>query len=441
MVPWRLLNSSRARRLRNEAEELSRFYEAPRSDEEIEAVQLERWNREWRDIVSGSPYYADLKSRLGRPEVFSSWDEFTERMPVLTRADVQAHGKSMAVAGKKPDFMRTTGGSTAQPIQMPAWNSEAEATRSHMWLGRGWFGVTPESRLFLLWGHAHLLGAGWRRYVNLARRALSDHVTQYHRFSAYDLQPAKLRRAAETMLRWKPEYMIGYSVALDLFARANAELRDALRGLGLKVVIGAAEAFPHPDSAERLSDLFGCPVAMEYGSVETGLIAHVHPSGGYHVFWRNYFIEAVPNTSDATRGKIRVTSLFPRCFPLVRYEIGDEIELEAPMKRRGVTRFARVAGRCNDYLLLRDGTPVHSELFTHAVRGCSAVSAYQIVQAAADIEIRCTSAGTIDEAAKQAMRDALGRVHPELSGVRVKQVERLEQTVAGKTRMVIRTPA
>jgi hypothetical protein len=56
------------------------------------------------------------------------------------------------------------------------------------------------------------------------------------------------------------------------------------RGLGLRPVVGTAESFLAPESADLIEGLFGCPVGMEYRAVETGVLAHTHPDGGFRFF-------------------------------------------------------------------------------------------------------------------------------------------------------------
>src|SRR4029453_6081329 len=121
-----------------------------------------------------------------------------------------------------------------------------------------------------LWGHSHLLGTGLSGRLRRSKVVVSDRLLGYLRFSAYDLRPEKLRKAGAALVAHRPDFVIGYSVALDLFGRANTDRGPDLRSLGLRAVIGTAESFPSPDSRSRLEDLFGCPVTMEYGSVETG---------------------------------------------------------------------------------------------------------------------------------------------------------------------------
>lgn len=424
----------RSRLYARELHRLAHGLEAP-APEARAARQLAALNETWASVVTDSPYWARRVRELGLPPAFDSLEEYAAVVPLVGREEVQAHGAEMASARRKPDFVRLTGGSTSKPVQLPAWRNEVARTRFNQWIGRSWYGVDPGSRLFLLWGHSHLLGTGLPGWLRARRLELSDRLLGYHRFSAYDMRPEVLRRAAEVLAEFRPDYVVGYAVALDLFARANQERRDLLRAAGVRAVFGTAESFPASDSVERLSDLFGCPVGMEYGAVETAVVAHTHPEGGYRVFWPDNLVEAV---GEGSRRRVVVTALYPRCFPLVRYEIGDELELEDPAAPGvGVERFARVAGRCNDYVELADGSLIHSEAFSHAVRACPPVRSFQVVIAGDGPSIRFTADRALEPAEAAALRERLGRIHPELQQLALARVDELSQTVAGKTRMVV----
>jgi phenylacetate-CoA ligase len=170
--------------------------------------------------------------------------------------------------------------------------------------------------------------------------------------------------------------------------------------------------------------------------VETGLIAHGQPDGGFRVFWRSHLVEGA---GEGPRRRVRVTSLYPRAFPLVRYEIGDEVDLASPDEdATSLYEFPRVVGRSNDYAELADGTRVHSEAFSHAVRPCAAVRGYQIVQSGSGLRVRYTAERPMPESDLAGIRERLRRVHGDLSAVGFEHVETLDQTVAGKTRMVVR---
>jgi phenylacetate-CoA ligase len=412
-------------------------YAAPVSDTERAAIQLDALNAEWARVVASSEHWARFVREAQLPIRFGSLAEFARCVPSTSRQAVQQHGPAMTSRSRRPDMIRMTGGSTSAPIQLPAWKSEQLVTRDDMWCGRGWYGVDPGSRLFLLWGHSHLLGSGVGGFIRARKLEISDRLLGYRRFSAYDLQDSRMRSAADQLLAFRPDYVVGYSVALDLFARANADRRNALRRSGVRVVVGTAEGFPSADSVELLGDVFGCPIAMEYGAVESGVVAHTHPSGGYRVFWRNYLVEAVGSGSSK---RVLLTSLYPRAFPLVRYEIGDEVEaagLSNPSVA-GLAEFVRVVGRCNDSVVLKDGFTVHSEAFSHAIRPCGAVRAFQIIQNGDELRILYAAADDLPPEQGTGLRARLAKIHPSLATIRLERVATLHQTVAGKTPMIVR---
>ena len=426
----------KARALGPALDERRAWYSARTSRAERESVQLEALNREWNRLLRDVPYHGEQRDRLGLPETFESIEEFLDRVPPTDRGAVQRHRDAMSSRSRPADWTRMTGGSTAAPVQLPAWREELRHTSVDLWFARTWFGVRRDSRLFQIWGHSHLLGRGWRGRVNALKRRVSDRLLGYLRFSAYDLRPEVLRGAGLELLRFAPEYVLGYSVALHALARANEDRAERFRALGLKVAIATAEAFPHPDARGTVERVLGCPVAMEYGAVECGVVAHEHPEGGYRSFWRTFLLEA--ESSGTGRHLLRLTSLYPRAFPLVRYEIGDEIELLEPNVRRewSIDRFHRVVGRCNDYVEI-DGAMIHSEAFAHAVRPCEAIRGFQVVQGSRGLRIRYTAPAELGAGEVEAILERLRKIRPALGAARLERVESLPQTVAGKTRMVV----
>ena len=432
-----LLGKRAERRLWPEIRRRQDVYGANVAPSERMAWQLRRFNREWRRIVSTTPYYADMKRRNSLPNEFTSWEEFIKRMPATNRSLVQSHREQMTSLEKPPQWWRITSGSTAQPIQMPAWRIEDAATSPNLWLGRLWFGVKPSDRQFLILGPRHLLGSGLKGMIQRRKREIVDWLLGLQRYSAYDVCEEKMRHAGDVMLRFRPNFIVGFSAALDAFARANQDRTSRFHNdLKLKVAIGVAEVFPSPNSEETIARVLGVPVIMSYGSLETDVIAHMTPEGDYQAFWQTYFVEAID--SGISGGKtIRLTSLYPRCFPLVRYELGDEIELD-PLDNHGVgvSRFKRVIGRRSDYVELADGSRIHSLAFNTAVStalsGRHEVTGLQIIQAGFDIRLRVTSSSPLSSAFLRDVQYRLGVAHPLLADIHVDRVESLEQTVAGK---------
>ncbi len=429
-----LLGKVRARRLQSALEGYAA--QSASSGGDLDAAQLDALNRAWRESLAVSPWARSLRDRLSAPDRFESWQEVAALVPAQRKADLRA--TLVSADGATRVQWRTTGGTTAEPIRFPVLESEPGVALLDQWLGRQRLGVAPHDPLFLLWGHAQMFGVGIRGVVARTKRRLTDLALGYTRWSAYRLSDADLALARRALIRSRARYVIGYSSALDRLARASLAHANEIHELGLKVVIATAEGFPRPDSREVISRCFGCPVAMEYGSVETGLLAYERLAGGYNVSWAHQRLELAPPDA-AGRRELLVTSLYARALPLLRYAIGDWVEpFDATTDIR--TEFRAVVGRSNDLVLTRSGLWVHSETFTHAVRDLPGLLRYQVVCAENGLAatISYEAAAPLPEAALAEVRRRLALIEPDLAEIPIVRVERLSQSVAGKNPMVVR---
>lgn len=310
-------------------------------------------------------------------------------------------------------------------------------------MGKFWYGVSPGDKLFLFWGHSHLLGKGIKGRLNSILRLGKDFIQNYTRYSCYDLSSENLRKAGKKILETRPDYIIGYSQSLDRLARENSYIKNDLSLLNIKVIIAAAESFPFDDSEQIISEVFGAPIAMEYGSVETNLIAHTHPLGGYLTFWKDHLLETVENNGTA---EVVVTSLYPRKTPLFRYKIGDSINYDSDSiisDSGSVIKFSSVIGRNNNPVILPSGRKLHSEVVSHIVRDNNDIIGYQFICKKKEIRLNIVVTKNFTHPSKfklieSNIKSKALRVDREFSdSLKISVVDYLHQSVSGKNPMVI----
>lgn len=71
---------------------------------------------------------------------------------------------------------------------------------------------------------------------------------------------------------------------------------------------------------EEVQKAFGLKILSEYGSAESGLIAFECPEGNMHIAMEHVIVEEED-------GEILVTNLLSKSFPIIRYRLGDMVEL------------------------------------------------------------------------------------------------------------------
>ncbi len=399
-----------------------------------EAFQLARFNTVWADAVRNVPFYARWQSQHRLPATIGSLDELAS-WPIVSKGELQAHAELLRRPGRAPDRVGMTGGSTGEPLRFGQWREEVGQSNPAMWLGRAGYGVLPGDRTFLLWGHEHLYGKGLRRQLVAAQRRGKDWLLNSRRFSAYDLSPARMQQALEAIREWSPDVVIAYSAAMIALVRSASLEAKALSRKGPKCVVCTAGPLSKLEH-EEIASFFGAPVAMEYGAAECGVMAYTIPSGGYRTSWRSHILEAVETDETAPRNV--VTCLDLRYLPLIRYDVGDCLELHEDGDARP-HGFRRVVGRPSEIVRLGDGTAFWGNLIGDCVKQVAKVSASQTVVRGAGLEIHVLAIAPLSDSERDLIAERCRSVVPGLRtrSLQVVEKSRLQQSPSGKIPLVV----
>lgn len=398
------------------------------------ARQLAAIRSVWADAVADVPYYASLVATHRAPAEIRTWAD-VQSLPILTRQALQDDRTAFIRRSAPPQSVMKTAGSTGTPIHVGMDQAERDLMRTVKLAAWQGLGYTADSRLFIMWGHVHLLGSGWTRSINQAKRSVADRLLGYRRVNAYRLNAETCARYAEQLIAHRPAGFISYASALDLFARYTTAYRDRFRALGLKFVLATTEPPPRPDTTSLLEDLFGCPLVQEYGGGEFGQVAFKKGGGPFQVYDDlNYVETEVPPLDGAAEHPVLVTALYRRYVPLVRYRLGDALVGPQRLPHGHVARFEAVAGRLNDVIQLPGGDAIHSLAIFHCVQAEAEVFNIQMVLRDTGIEMRLVAPGAPRGPLESRVRERLARVHPALGAARFTYVEDVQTTRAGKRR-------
>ena len=441
MVLSHLLSPS----LRHQSQLAAARRQAPTpSPEALAALQLQRIQHAWADATADVPYYESLVATGGAPAQIRGWRDVAA-IPPLTRQAIQGAPEAFLRRSRKPASMMMTAGSTGTPLRLGMDAAERDLMRIVKLAEWQRLGYHAGGHLFLIWGHSHLLGTGWRRRYLHLRRKLADAFLGYLRVDAYRLNRLDCDAHAQRLLRFKPIGIIGYASVLDLFARYTTAYRDRFRALGIRFVLSTAEAPPRPDTVALIEDHFGCPLVEEYGGAEFGQVAFRCGANAFEVYGDLNYVECEEPGgagADAAGEAALVTSLYDRYLPLIRYRVGDLLGQPERLAHGHVRAFAEVAGRINDVIYLADGEAIHSVAVFHCIHQEPSVKTIQMVLRDRAIEI-CMVSSTSDRPALEArVRRRLAQVHPALAQARFIYAEDVQTNRAGKRRWFVdlRTP-
>ena len=264
--------------------------------------------------------------------------------------------------------------------------------------------------------------------------------------SSAHLSESTLPSFLSELRKFRPDILWVHPTMLEVFCRLLARSGEPLRVTG--VLCGSEMLAPEVWKLAR--ELLGCAIVDYYGLAERVAFAYA-TSPGEHFFFPGYAaIELLPHASDGNESWYEIvgTTLWNKAMPLVRYSTGDLIRTTTRCSEReleeiayGIRPFNTIAGRSQDVLLSPNGRGVTPGV-SHIAHGVEHVLRLQIVQHAADrIALRVLAGPRFSQAdADRLLRNAQKKAPPP-ARIDIEIVDSLERTAAGKTPLVIHSPA
>ena len=400
---------------------------------------LERFNCIWRDAFENVPFYADWKRYHGLPDRIEEISEL-KSWPVVEKMDLILHDEKLIRKGVTRFHESVTGGATGEPLHFRTMPGESDAVTMNKWIGWARMGVYPDSRCFLLWGHRHFYGQGFKSNIKFAWRQFKDWMTNNLRVDATDLSQKALEKNVKKLIRFKPECIIAYSASLLALVRSCSEYRERCQRLGIKAIICTAGPL-RKEERDEIGSFFDAPVGMEYGSMEAGVMAYQTPmtGGRYQVFDKTHILHVIPE-SVTEQSQVLVTKLYPCYLPLIRYKIGDYIKDETICRDGTVITFGEVYGRTGDEVDMGNGVRFHGQSFMTCAEGFSQIVAYQIKvkkSVGKVVFVAQTIAPLSNEEKLEIVKRAAHMSGLAETSISVVEANELQKASSGKVRLVI----
>ncbi len=334
------------------------------SAEELRQLQWKRLKRTLQHAYEHVPYYRNTWDALKvHPDRIRTPEDF-QQIPFLMKQDVREHAKELRADDTHGrTFYRFTSGSTGVPLGIEHSANSRAAMWAAKYRGHRWHGVDIGDRT------AWVRGMPLHGVARLTKR-LQDAMANGLRLFPNNISPESAEPFHRSLRRLRPSILEGYPSALYQLARMLRSQQLDGRTLGLRLIVTGGEVL---DEFQRafLQDVFGCPVADEYGCAEVGILGFGCPADRRHIPVENVYVETIASANGANTGssELVVTSLVNGAMPFIRYRLGDWCQIDASTCRCGrvAPTVAELDGKVSSLVRASDGRWLHDSVIRNII--------------------------------------------------------------------------
>jgi phenylacetate-CoA ligase len=301
-------------------------------------------------------------------------------LPILTKADIRARGKSLRSSSyaDQPLILKKTSGSTGVPLEIVVDRASIEWKTACTIRSDEWSGWRLGRRVAKVWGNPEYRKQGFKGQLR------NYFVDRARYLDTIGIDDDRMRNFARSLRRQQPSLLFGHAHSLYLLACfVKRNLPGSIRPDG---IISTAMLL-HDWQRDVIERAFGCKVTNRYGCEEVSLIAcECEQHRGLHLNADSLYAEVIPDrpgSEESGEGSLVVTDLTNLAMPLIRYKVGDVV-VKSDRRcacGRGLPLIERIEGREADYVLTPAGKLISgislTENFALHIQGAAQV---QIVQ-------------------------------------------------------------
>lgn len=332
------------------------------SRDELEELNWKRTCHLLNYAYEHVPYYHDKFSDLGLHPADITKPEHFAQVPVLTREDLQGNLERLISREARCADLKasTTGGSTGQPVKV--YHQKQVIRSAMLWRVLDWWGLPPDVNV------ASIYRDTASRWTTKLLHSLFWWPTKRVLLDASAMDEQNIGRFLRELMRIRPELIHAYVGALDHVAEYILEKN--IQVPPPKAIWATCSPLTVVQE-KRIEKAFGAPVFDHYGCCEVyWLSAQCPAKKGLHRFHDVVRIEFLDEKGCSVpvgeSGRIAITDLQNRFFPLIRYLNGDTGRELAGQCPCGLTLplMDKVKGRISDSIRLPDGTIIAGEYLT-----------------------------------------------------------------------------
>jgi phenylacetate-CoA ligase len=340
------------------------------SSAEIEKWQFDKLQTLLNQAYFHTVYYREVFDNLGlKPSDIKTFDDL-KQLPILTKDIIRARFNDLVPDNQKnfKHRLASTGGSTGTPFKYVIDENTWGYTTANKIFS---FRQTPYrfGDMYISIGSASLFPVNKKSFVHEIYHRLRNTIP----LNGMNMDDETCEKFLQIIKKYKVKYIYGYSSAIYLLA---SYCRKNGYNIKMNAIFTTSEKLTD-EYREVIENTWKTKVMNCYGARDGGLTCYEINSGSFNIGYNSFCETKEGRAGEAS--EILCTDLLSMAFPLIRYQVVDEVILSKDKVKYNGQMISELIGRTSDIIRFANGHQLTSAGFTIMFRAFP-VKAYRIIK-------------------------------------------------------------
>ena len=344
------------------------------SIEVLKNIQREKYKHFINHAVENSPFYQTEFYDVIAPDAI----ENIQRLPIIDKEVLRSNINNVYTLSKIEGKVSKTGGTTGKSLEVIFTHKDIEERFAILDNFRQQFGYYLGKKTAWFSGK-NILST---KDISKNRFWKTDFLYKVRYYSTFHIHENYLKFYLQNLITYQPEYLVGFPSTMYEIAKYGQANDIEFPAHTIKAIFPTAETITD-DIRNVLEQYFKTNLYNQYASSEGApfILECIHKN--LHLELQSGVFEVLDNKNNpSNKGRLVVTAFNTHGTPLIRYDIGDEIELSEEICSCGNQNplVKQILGRVSDYIYSEEMGKINLGNVSNCLKGVHGIVKFQIQQ-------------------------------------------------------------
>jgi phenylacetate-CoA ligase len=342
---------------------------------ELKAIQEREFLSLIKHAKTNSKFYKQRFKNCNLPKDISE----IHKLPIIKKEELRQNINNVYTIDKKKGIISKTGGTTGKSLEVIFTKDDMQKRFAMLDYFRSWYGYKLGKKTAWFSGKALLT----HKDIQKKRFWKTDYLYKVRYYSTFHIQDKYLKYYLDNLIAYKPEFMVGFPSTMVEIAKYGIRNNIIFPDNIIKSIFPTAETIT-AEIRQILTEYFHTKVADQYASSEGAPFIYECKHGNLHMELQSGVFEVLDeNNKPADTGRLIVTSFTTYGTPLIRYDIGDQIQLATHKKcscGNNNPLVEKIIGRMDDYIFSPETGKINLGNISNTLKQVHGIIKFQVIQ-------------------------------------------------------------